>query len=153
MNYDIIAHVIQLSVAPVFLLTGIGTMLSVLSTRLARAVDRARAIEQMLPASRGANRARLERNLKGLSQRARIINNALSLCVASALLVCGVIVALFTNAFWNTVPAGWVPILFTAALVALILALLLFLREVHIATASLRFGVIDAESKDEAGQA
>jgi uncharacterized membrane protein len=150
MNYDVIAHVIQISVAPVFLLTGIGTMLSVLSTRLARAVDRARAIEQMLPTARGSMRARLERNLKGLSQRARIINTALSLCVASALLVCGVIVALFTNAFWNTVPAGWVPILFTAALVALILALLLFLREVHIATASLRFGVIDAEDEDAA---
>lgn len=151
MNYDIIAHVIQLSVAPVFLLTGIGTMLSVLSARLVRAVDRARTIEQMLPTARGAHRARLERNLKGLSQRARIINRAMSLCVAAALLVCGVIVALFTNAFWNTVPAGWVPILFTAALVALILALLLFLREVHIATSGLRFGVIDVEGKDEPG--
>jgi len=43
-----ISHVIQLSVAPVFLLTSIGTILGVLSTRLARIVDRARALNDRL---------------------------------------------------------------------------------------------------------
>ena len=41
---DEIAHLIQLSIAPVFLLTGVGTLLNVLSGRLARIIDRARAI-------------------------------------------------------------------------------------------------------------
>lgn len=153
MDYDTIAHVIQLAVAPVFLLTGIGTILNVLSSRLARVVDRARTLETMLPNAKGARRQRLETSLADLAHRARIINLALSLCVASGLLVCGVIVAIFTSAFWRTVPAGWIPLLFTAALLALIVALLLFMREVHVATRALRFGVIDAESKDEAGRA
>jgi hypothetical protein len=45
---DEIAHVIQLSIAPVFLLTGVGTLLNVLSGRLARIIDRARVLEQRL---------------------------------------------------------------------------------------------------------
>jgi hypothetical protein len=147
MDYDSIAHVIQLAVAPVFLLTGIGTFLNVLSSRLARVVDRARGLETVLPSAKGPRRQRLEASLADLAHRARIINVALSLCVGSALLVCGVIVAIFTSAFWHTVPAGWIPLLFTAALLALIVALLLFLREVHVATRALRFGVIDAEQE------
>jgi hypothetical protein len=39
----LIAHSIQLSVAPVFLLSGVGVLLGVLTNRLARVVDRARA--------------------------------------------------------------------------------------------------------------
>ena len=45
---DEIAHLIQLSVAPVFLLTGVGTLLNVLSGRLARIIDRARVLEERL---------------------------------------------------------------------------------------------------------
>jgi len=45
---DEIAHIIQLSIAPVFLLTGVGTLLNVLSGRLARIIDRARVLEQRL---------------------------------------------------------------------------------------------------------
>jgi len=40
-----IAHVIQLSIAPVFLISGVATFLSVLTNRLARIVDRARVLE------------------------------------------------------------------------------------------------------------
>ena len=38
-------QIIQLSIAPVFLIAGIGTLLNVLTSRLARVVDRGRAIE------------------------------------------------------------------------------------------------------------
>jgi hypothetical protein len=44
-----IAHVIQLAVAPVFLLTGVGAVLAVLTQRLARIIDRARVLEERLP--------------------------------------------------------------------------------------------------------
>ena len=43
----IIVHAIQLAIAPVFLLTGIGAMLGVMANRLARIIDRARALDQL----------------------------------------------------------------------------------------------------------
>ncbi len=48
---DVIAHVIQLSIAPVFLLTGIGALLGVMMQRIARIIDRARSLEDLLPAA------------------------------------------------------------------------------------------------------
>ena len=42
----IIQHAIQLAIAPVFLLTGIASLLGVMANRLARIIDRARALEQ-----------------------------------------------------------------------------------------------------------
>src|SRR5581483_7716102 len=39
-----VAHVIQLAIAPVFLLTAVGTVLNVLANRLGRTVDRRRVL-------------------------------------------------------------------------------------------------------------
>lgn len=50
-----IAHVIQLSVAPVFLLAGIGSILGVMANRLARVVDRARILEGRMATTEGPN--------------------------------------------------------------------------------------------------
>ncbi len=51
MPVESIAHTIQLSIAPVFLLTALGTFMAVLSTRLGRIVDRARILGDRLPAA------------------------------------------------------------------------------------------------------
>ena len=61
---DEIAHIIQLSVAPVFLLTGVGTLLNVLSGRLGRIIDRSRVIEQRLETSEPPNPAAAVKELR-----------------------------------------------------------------------------------------
>jgi hypothetical protein len=137
---DAIAHVIQLSVAPVFLLTGVGAILGVLGNRLTRIVDRARTLEEHLRDTGDAAQPDLVLELRTLSRRARLINWAVSLCVISALLIPAVIVGLFVSAFWTQDTSVVVTVLFTAALLALIAGLLCFLREVQLATASLRIG-------------
>ena len=43
-----IGQIIQLAIAPVFLLTGVGTNLTVLTNRLARIIDRSRALEEIV---------------------------------------------------------------------------------------------------------
>ena len=141
-SLDAIAHVIQLSVAPVFLLTGIGALLGVMTNRLARIVDRARALEPQLPGAEGAAAQRIEADLRELARRARLTNRAITLLVAAALLVCLVIVGLFVTAYyaWSPDLTRAVATLFAAAMVALIAGLLTFLREVYIATATLRIG-------------
>jgi hypothetical protein len=140
---DLIAHVIQLSVAPVFLLTGIAALLAVLTNRLARAVDRAREIETLLADGDTLHAAALEAEHASCAHRSRLILRAIALCVIASLLVCAVIVGLFVTAYYKWSPdlTRVVAGLFSAALVALIGGLLVFLREVYVATATLRFGM------------
>ena len=134
-----IAHVIQLSVAPVFLLSGIGAMLAVMTNRLARVIDRARALEAKAHAE-PASAESLQNELQLLSRRARQISRAIMLCTITALLVCGVIATLFIGAFFGfdaSVPAA---VLFVTAMIAFMSGLLLFVREILVATANLRIG-------------
>jgi len=135
-----IAHVIQLAVAPVFLLTGVGALLGVLTNRLARIIDRARVLEERLAVLGESERAASEADLRTLSRRARQINRAISLSVTCALLVCAVIAALFAGAFLRADTSGLIGIVFIAAMLALIGALISFLGEIYIATRSLRIG-------------
>ncbi len=135
-----IAHVIQLAVAPVFLLTGVGAMLGVLTSRLARIIDRARRLEDAHASADAERRQHLEQDLHALSRRAGLINLAISLCTTCALLVCAVIAALFVGAFLETDLSVLVGLMFIAAMLALIGALVSFLREIQIATRSVRIG-------------
>ena len=89
---------IQAAIAPVFLLSGVAAMLGVLTNRLARIVDRARALETRLEAH-PESLPKLLGDLKVLARRARYINVAISLCTIAALLVALVVVTLFANAF------------------------------------------------------
>jgi hypothetical protein len=139
-----ISHVIQLSVAPVFLLTGIAGLLAVTTNRLGRIVDRARTVEPQLPAARGADeRAHVQQELANLERRARLIYRAITLQVIAALLVCAVIVGLFITAYYAWTPdlTRLLAAVFACALLALIFGLLSFLREVYLATQTLRIGL------------
>jgi phosphoglycerol transferase MdoB-like AlkP superfamily enzyme len=134
-----VAHVIQSALAPVFLISGVGVMLGVLTNRLARIVDRARVWEN--EAEREAQRsADLQERLQVLARRARYISSAITMCAISALLVALVVVALFANAFLAVQLSALIAILFVAAMLALTGAFLAFLIEVRIATAALRIG-------------
>jgi hypothetical protein len=135
---DTIVELIQFSLAPVFLLTGIGGFLGVLSTRLNRIIDRGRELENRI--ARDPNRAGVEarRQLGALVHRARLMNWAITLCVVSSLLVVVAIVALFLSAYFHFLPVLAIAVVFGGALASLIAALLCFLREVFLTTESLR---------------
>jgi len=133
-----IARVIQLAVAPVFLLSGVGVTLTVLTNRLSRIIDRARQLETAPPPAMGARA--IAEELSELSRRAQLIQRSITLSTACALLICVVIVALFTGALVDTDLSSLVVALFIAAMCAFIGALLFFLREITVATKSLRWG-------------
>jgi hypothetical protein len=134
-----IAHVIQLAVAPVFLLTGIGALLSVLSARVGRIVDRSRQIEEKHAGTGEHLDPDVQREIDLLSRRTRVAYWAISLCTACALLICTLIVILFVGAFLSLDVSSAIAILFIAAMAALIIGLYCFLHEIYLATASLRF--------------
>lgn len=135
-----IAHAIQLAVAPVFLLSGIGAMLAVMTNRLARVIDRARILEGHLRANTG-EAVPITAQLATLARRAALVGRSITLCTITALLVCTVIAVLFLGAFLSFDPSVAVALLFIAAMGTFILGLLTFLREIFVATASLRIGV------------
>lgn len=129
-----VAHVIQQSVAPVFLLTGVGAILSVLSSRLGRVIDRFRILDTMDDDKRIAYKS----EIMILLRRARWIHWAISLCTACALFICIVIAALFLGSELNRDPSGTITTFFIAAMLALTAGLLCFLREIALATDSIK---------------
>ena len=135
-----VAQVIQLAVAPVFLLTGVGAILNVMSNRLARIVDRARVLELKLTEAKDADRVELTQRLRNLSRRARLIGQSIALCVSTAVLICSVIIVLFLGEFLDFEATAPAAVLFIAALLSFLLSLVWLLREVFQATRTLKFG-------------
>jgi Protein of unknown function (DUF2721) len=135
-----VAHAIQLAVAPVFLLSGIGAILAVMTNRLGRVIDRGRVLEDRLGAASPKLVTTLRADLAILSRRAKLISRAITLCTTTALLVCTVIAVLFLSAFLRFDAAIPVALLFVLAMASFFLGLLTFLREIYLATVSLRIG-------------
>jgi hypothetical protein len=135
-----LAQVIQLAVAPVFLLTGVAGILNVLASRIGRIIDRARLMEERLPSADPDTSRDLHARLKVLSRRAAFINRAIGLCVLSGLLVSIVVAALFVSSSLRLDLALPISILFVVALFSLAVSLVYFLREVFLATTMLSFG-------------
>ena len=135
---ETIAHVIQLAIAPVFLISGVATLLSVLTNRLGRIVDRARVVEAQMDVRDRIQRAKASEELLRLSRRARLVNFAIGFSTICALLTCITIATLFTGTFLPYNVSRLITVLFVAAMLSLFLALLTFLSEVITATRALR---------------
>lgn len=145
-----IAHLIQVALTPIFLISAIGVTLNVLTSRLARIVDRARAMEDKLirPGPEGEGRD-LPKMLGALARRARYINAAITLITVSALLIALVVVMLFVNAFLRWDLSAFIAIMFILSMLSLAAALLAFLVEVRIATNTVRIGIQAASRHDQ----
>ncbi len=122
-----IERAIGQSIAPAFLLTGIFSALNVLTGRLARLIDRERAIRNGLSPV-------LPGELPRLARRAWCAHHAIGSCVLAAILLCSLIVASFGGAFLGLRVAWVLAALLIAAMLALIAALALFLGEVRLAS-------------------
>jgi hypothetical protein len=129
-----VAHVIQLAVAPVFLLTGVGTILNVMTSRLSRIIDRFRVLERTAVDPDAIIFRQDE--MKVLAHREKVIYWAISLCTISALLICVVIVTLFVGSVMGVQLTTAIALLFIVAMLALIGGFLSLLREIYIATRS-----------------
>jgi len=135
-----IGQAIQLAVAPVFLLTGVGATLNEFASRIARNIDPARFMEDQLAKASPEFAAELHARLGVLSRRAKLVNRAIGLSVTSGILVSFVVAALFVSAVLKIDLSLGIAVAFVLALLGLASAFIYFLREVFIATESLRFG-------------
>jgi hypothetical protein len=129
-----IAHVIQLSVAPVFLLTAISTLIGAMNTRLGRIVDRRRVVTER----QGGENSTLAdtEELLLLARRRHLIYLAILFAVIAALLVCLVVAGAFLGALVAIDLARLVAGFFILAMGSMIAALTLLLREIYLAVSA-----------------
>ena len=133
-----LAQIIQLAIAPVFLLAGLGAFLNVCAGRLARIVDRARGLEPRILGSRGEEHDRLIGEVRLLDRRIAVVNRAIFLTVLAALLISAVVILLFL-AFLSGYRFGTaIALLFIASMLSTGLGFAVFLHETRLGTRSVR---------------
>lgn len=133
-----IAHTIQLALAPVFVLVALGNIMNILSTRLGRIVDRARALQEKHKITEGAEHDMVVAEIRAIDKRILLITNAIRLMVIAGLSIGTTVAVLFLEELVSVslekVAAGF----FLLAIGLLMWALTLFLRETQVAAATLR---------------
>ncbi len=133
-----ISGVIQLAIAPVFMLTALGAIIAALGSRLGRAVDRRRDLERRLPGLPAAEVPSAQAELDAIARRIRFVYFAILFAVVSALFICLLIVGAFLGAFVSVDISRTIAAMFVCAMLALIVCLLLFLREIFLAVSAPR---------------
>jgi hypothetical protein len=133
-----VIQAIQLALAPVFLLTGIAGMLNVMAGRLARIIDRGRQLLENPQAAHLMSRPAVLSEVQSLERRRHLASAAITACTFSALAVCMVITAFFIEVLVQIELRWLIALLFTGSTLALVVGLAYFLREVHLATTTVR---------------
>ena len=132
------AQIIQLAVAPVFLLAGIGAFLNVCAGRLSRIVDRARTVEPLLLAARGSEHDRRLAEIHVLDRRMALVSWAISLTVLAAVLICLVVVLLFAASLTGAHFGTAIALLFIATMVSIGAGFSVFLLETRLGSRAVR---------------
>lgn len=133
LHLDDIGKIIQLSIAPVFLLTGVGTQLVVLTNRLARIIDRSRIVENM----HASEMLSCSDELEELHTRSHLINRAIALATICALMVCLIIATLFLNGATSLALSKLIAAMFVLGIFSLTGSFVYFLREIFVSTRTL----------------
>jgi len=140
-----ITRIIQLAVAPVFLLTAIGTILSALNNRLGRIVDRRRVLDDRLRKELPEGQQPAQEDLyelELLARRIRLIYHAIVLAIVCALFICLLVAGAFLGVFVTVDIARLIGTLFILAMFALIGSLWMLLREVFLAVKGGRHDIL-----------
>jgi hypothetical protein len=138
LSVNTVADVVRIAIAPVFLLSGIAAFVNVCTSRLSRIVDRSRDIEPKLLASRGREHDRWLGELHVLDRRMRLVSWAISLSVLSAVLICAVVVLLFSASITRMHVATAIALLFIGSMTAIGLGFAVFLVETRVGSRAVR---------------
>jgi NADH:ubiquinone oxidoreductase subunit 3 (subunit A) len=134
-----IAEAIQLAIAPVFMLTALGAIIGALNIRLGRAVDRRRQLEEKIARLSPEEQPAARAELSVIGRRVWFVYLSILFAVVSALFICLLIAGAFLGAFVAVDISRTIAGMFVAAMLALIVCLLLFLREIFLAVSTPRY--------------
>jgi hypothetical protein len=130
--------VLQIAVAPVILISGVGLLLLSLTNRFGRAVDRSRQLMRELREASETDRRRLEEQVANLYQRTKLIQTAIILGVISVLFAAVLIISLFFTALMKLEMAVFISALFICCLGTLIFSLIAFIMDIRLSLKALR---------------
>jgi len=138
-----VSQLIQLSVAPVFLLAGVAGLLNVFTGRLSRIIDKLEKIDtytanQKTDEAKKAAEEKLSERRRFLTMRMQNTNYAIFFCTATGLLIAMVIVTMFLSALFDFKDSLFIATLFIIAMLSFIISLLLFLREIYYTTSFIK---------------
>ncbi|TLU73496.1 DUF2721 domain-containing protein [Lichenicoccus roseus] len=144
-SVDDVAHIIQVALTPVFMLSGIGTLLNLFNTRLARVSDHLEAIAEHQDGLRAgpdpadaAAPAMLLRHSRRLHQRVVMLDMSIGLGAVGGAATCGAALVLFLGSLRNAGAGSWLVLLFGVALVCTMGALAAFIGDSLLAWHGLR---------------
>lgn len=120
---EAVTHVIQVALTPVFLLTGIGSLLGVITQRLGRVLDQAAEVR-----ARGG--AGADGLLGRMRVRVAVLDAARALGALAGMCTCGSTFALFLAAWLHAMVGDVLVLLFGGAVLLTLAALAAFLAEV-----------------------
>jgi Protein of unknown function (DUF2721) len=123
--------VLQIAVGPVILVSGVGLLLLTMTNRLARVIDRSRLLYRELRDNPSLDQASTLGQLKTLTERARMIQRAITLASVSVLLAATLVITLFLTAVFGWEGAWLIGILFIGCMLALIASLVMFIRDLY----------------------
>ena len=145
-EYLSISQIMQSAVTPVFLLAGIGALLSVITGRLGRITDRLRYLQIFICKVNSDDKEILLSNRKRLISRTKFINTSIFFCALSGLIVCIVIGSLFVGGIYQILLDGFISVAFIFCMLCLILALIFFIFEILFATKTSRKNLLKTET-------
>ncbi len=133
--------ILQTSMAPVVLISGIGLLLLSMTNRIGRPIDRIRALTQELRHAEGDQRRILLEEIDILYHRAKLLRVAVTLAVLSIFLVATMILALFVAVTFGTSLEGVIELLFSGSLLSLVASLALFLWDIQLGLNSIKLEI------------
>lgn len=138
-SINIVSQLIQLSVAPVFLLAGVAGLLNVFTGRLSRIIDKLDKLDKYEDENQDLIKdesfiVKVGQRRKFLSMRMTNTNLAILFATSTGLLIAMVIVSMFLSAIFEFEDSIFIATLFITAMISLIISLLLFLKEIFVTT-------------------
>ena len=150
---DSVAHIIQVALTPIFLLSGIASLLGVFAGRLARVADRVDALAEKLDDAGPAARPALEQRLAHLRKRSHALDIAVVLGAMAGAATCAAAVILFIASLRDVTTRGLLFLAFGLALFCTMGALAAFLGEMLMASRGLRDRVPARREEAEVSEA
>lgn len=146
MQFSEIYPVLQISVSPVILISGVGLLLLSITNRYGRVIDRSRFLGDALRKT-GEGNGHVWEQIKILRRRAKMLRLSISFGVMAVLCAAVLVIGIFVGSLLQFTPTAFVVVLFTACMVSLIVSLVCFLRDVNLSLAALDLDLRDVESR------
>jgi len=141
-------EIIQLALAPIFLIVGIGTLVNVATGRVSRIIDRARWFEQMARTQPARIDRGAKREIRSLKKRLRLANWTINFLIAAALTICFEVTLIMVNGLISTSLDTTILVVFMISILFLTGGLIAFFFEVSVATASLKINASSFQQID-----